>query len=1409
MYLIFDTETTGLPQNYSAPLSDFDNWPRCVQLAWQLHDETGKLISSGDYIVKPDGFTIPFNSEKVHGISTERAHKEGIPLQEVMDHFNRDVEKTVFVVGHNLEFDLNIMGSEYLRMERRNPLSEKIAIDTKDESTEYCAIPGGRGRYKWPTLAELHNKLFDVGFEEAHNAAADVDATARAFLELVRIGVIKPNFPSEHALSVTNPSEKIDASYYMPKVEELKSRGVTGEGEETDNTLELADEKGGMEIQSSFVHLHNHTKFSVLQAASGAKDITQKAKDDGMPAVAITDLGNMYGVFHFVKAAKEAGVKPIIGLEAYFVEDRHQKKFTRDHKDKRYQQVFLAKNRKGYKNLAEMCSLGFVEGYYYKFPRIDRELVKKYSEGVIATTGGLSGEVPDLILNRGEEVAEEALKWWHDLFGEDLYIELMRHGLEEEERVNSVLLKFAKKYGISVIATNNTFYLEKEDAKAHDALLCIDNNDSISTPIGRGREKRFGFPNDEFYFKTQHEMKALFADVPEAITNTEKLAEQIEYIELESDKIHLPHYTLPDGFETEDDYLRHLTVEGAKKRYSDVEGKVLDRIDHELGIIKEMGFAGYFLIVQDFIAAARDMGVYVGPGRGSAAGSVVAYCTGITNIDPLAYDLLFERFLNPERVSMPDIDIDFDDDGRQRVIDYVVDKYGKDQVAHIITFGTMAARSSVRDVARVLDLPLSEADRIAKLVPETIGISLEDAFKEVKELRDLKESDSLEGRTLKMAETLEGSVRNTGIHAAGVIIAPDKLTNYIPVGTAKDADLYVTQFDGKVIEDAGMLKMDFLGLKTLSILKTAIQYVKDNHGREYNLDDIPLDDEKAYEMFQQGATVGIFQFESDGMRKHLKNLKPTGINDLIAMNALYRPGPMQFIPDYIKRKHGEEKVVYDHEDLRDILEPTYGIMIYQEQIMMVAQRMGGYTLGEADVLRRIMGKKKPELLPPQEKKFIGQAVEKGYDKKTAKEVFDKMAMFAGYGFNKSHSAAYSVVAYQTMYFKANYTAEYMAAVLSHNMGDIKKVSFFIEECQRIGIPVDQPNINTAEGKFVARNGRVQYGMSAIKGVGSGAIEQIVIERNDKGEFRSIFDFSSRIDTRVCNKKTIESLAQAGAFDTLHENRAQLLASIEDVLSYASRKQEEERLNQASLFGGGSSGEGGLLSEPKLRECPPWTNIERLNKERELIGFYLSGHPLDKHKEDARIFATHTLAEDELSNLHGQETIKVIGIFTNVNRVTDRKGRPMAFAQIEDLHGSTEILIFSEVYDRHQGMIAPDTVVLLEGKVSKRKGELSIIANSMDRVENLREKHQSKLLLTLLLQTGKLEGNDLKQVADLLSEHKGETPVKLVVQSEHAKSPIRMSVRKFVVEPNNMLLSGLKDVIGNNAVKLAKNNGASL
>ncbi len=1404
MYLIFDTETTGLPQNFSAPLTDFDNWPRCVQLAWQLHDHTGKRLSSGDYIIQPDGFTIPFNAEKVHGISTERAKKEGVPLEEAMDAFSKDIARAEFVIGHNLDFDLSIMGSEYLRAGRDNPLTDKLHIDTKNDATYYCKLPGGRGKYKWPTLSELHDKLFEVDFEEAHNAAADVDATARCFLELLRIGVIQLHFPPKLTEFDKPAGSYIDEELYMEKIRDLKSRGIESGREKEKSTIDLPKEPAGGQTTAPFSHLHVHSQYSVLQGTASVTDLVEKAKEDGMPAVALTDLGNMYGIFKFVKAANDHGIKPVVGCECYFVEDRHKKKFTRENKDKRYQQVFLAKDMNGYRNLAELCSLGYVDGYYYKFPRIDRELVETYRDGLIATSGGLTGEIPDLILNRGEEFAEEAFRWWHELFGDDFYVELIRHGLEEEERVNEVLIRFADKYGVKVIATNNVFYLEKKDARAHDALLCIDNGELISTPIGRGRGTRFGFPNDEFYFKTQEEMKALFADRPDAISNTNEIVKKIEPIDLQREVI-LPNFKLPDGFETEDEYLRHLSYEGARRHYSEVSEEVAERIDHELNIIKTMGFAGYFLIVQDFIEAAKKMNVYVGPGRGSAAGSVVAYCIGITNIDPLKYDLLFERFLNPERVSMPDIDIDFDDDGRQKVIDYVVDKYGKDQVAHIITFGTMAARSSVRDVARVLDLPLPDADRIAKLVPETIGISLEDAFNEVRELRDIKGKDDLEGQTLQMAETLEGSVRNTGIHAAGVIIAPDKLTKYIPICTAKDAELYVTQFDGKVIEDAGMLKMDFLGLKTLSILKTAIEMVRENHGKEYNLDDIPLDDAKTFALYQKGGTIGTFQFESDGMRKYLKQLKPTDINDLIAMNALYRPGPMQFIPDYIKRKHGKETVSHPHEDLRSILEPTYGIMIYQEQIMMVAQKMGGYSLGEADVLRRIMGKKQPELLPPEEEKFMKQAVEKGYDKKVAKDVFDKMALFAGYGFNKSHSAAYSVVAYHTMYFKANYTEEFMAAVLCHNMGDIKKVSFFIEECQAMGIQVDPPNINSAEGRFSVKDGRIQYGMSAIKGVGSNAIKQIVEERQENSKFTSIFDFSSRIDTRVCNRRTIESLIQAGAFDELHQNRAQLLESIEDILSYASRKQEENRLNQASLFGDTSSGGMGM-DEPRLRDCQPWSNIMRLNKERELIGFYLSGHPLDKYREDIRLFASHSLDPGNLENLSDKTQVRVVGIITSVKRLNDRKGRPFAFVSLEDLEGAIEAITFNDVYDSNLGMIQTDTIVMMEGHIDKRDDKPKIIVKSLERVENLREKYQDQLQLNLNIETASVTDDDLNEMATLFSLHKGNTPIKFIVYSNEADKPIPMNIRKFVVEPSNELLGSLKSLIGEESVGLVRFSG---
>lgn len=1396
MYLIFDTETTGLPQNFSAPITDLENWPRLVQLAWQHHDETGKLLSSGNFIVKPEGFTIPYNSEKIHGISTKRAQEEGEDLEFVLHEFRKAIDEAHFLIGHNVGFDEKVMGAEFLRKKIPSAIMDKNKIDTKDDGTNYCKIEGGRG-YKWPTLTELHWKLFDKGFEDAHDAAADVEATARIFLEMVRLGVTTVNFPLAAKLYQSSASYIVRENYI-----DLRSPSRIKKKDEEVETSESSDSEVELNVEIDeniqFTHLHCHSKFSVLQATAGIKELVAKAKSEGMSAVGLSDLGNMYGAFSFVAAANDAGIKPIVGCEFYVVEDRHQKKFTRDNRDKKYQIPIYAKNQNGYKNLAKLSSIGFIEGYYYKFARVDKEAIKEYAEDLICLSGGIRGELADLILNKGEEYAEEALLWWKDVFGDDFYLEVINHNLDEEHKVNEVFKEFSKKHNVKLVASNNVFYLEKEDSEAHDALICIDDGKLKSTPIGRGKDFRWGFPNNEFYFKTTDEMIALFPDMPEAILNAQEIVDKVEPIKLSRDVI-LPNFELPEGFETEDEYLKHLTLEGAQPRYPDFTDEVKDRIELELGIISDMGFAGYFLIVQDFIAAAREMGVYVGPGRGSAAGSVVAYCTGITNIDPLKYDLLFERFLNPERISMPDIDIDFDDDGRQKVIEYVVNKYGKDQVAHIITFGSMAARSSVRDVARVLDLPLSDADRLAKLVPERPGTSLDDAFGEVKELKDIKAGEDLQAETLKMAHVLEGSVRNTGIHAAGVIIAPDKLTEYIPVSTAKDAELYVTQFDGSVIENAGMLKMDFLGLKTLSILKTAIGYVKENFGKEYDLDDIPLDDEKTYKLYQQGGTLGTFQFESEGMRKYLKDLKPTTINDLIAMNALYRPGPMQFIPDYIKRKHGKEKAEYDHELIKDILEPTFGIMIYQEQIMNVAQKMGGYTLGGADLLRRAMGKKKHEVMEAEKPKFVEGAQAQGVDEKTAISVFEKMQMFASYGFNKSHSAAYSVVAYHTMYFKANYPAEYMASVMSHNMSDIKKVASFIEECHRLGIEVDPPNINTARGKFVAKDGRVQYGMSAIKGVGSSAIKQIVVERESNGLFKSIFDFAARIDSRVCNRRTLESLIAAGAFDELDDNRAQLMMGVEDILQYGARKQEEDRLSQVNMFGGGAG--GGMSQEPKLKPVPKWSSIERLNNERELIGFYLSGHPLTKYEEDIKLFGRQNLSDESMNKLQHESTIRFIAIITSKRQITDKKGRPIAFLQVEDLHSSMELAVFSKQFDQFSALLEVDNVVYISGKFVKRERGDSVIVNNIERVENLREKHQDNLNLKLQIDTATLDEEALNKMETLFTTNRGSTMVKMTVHSKEANGPIKMNLRNFVVDPTPELLKGLRDVLGEESVEL--------
>jgi len=1159
-----------------------------------------------------------------------------------------------------------------------------------------------------------------------------------------------------------------------------------------------------LHLRMDFSHLHCHTQYSMLDGAASISQLVDKTAKKGMPAMAITDHGNMFGVPEFVNEAHKNDIKPIIGCEFYVTPSGMDDKSDRT----RYHQVLLAKNMTGYRNLSKLCSLGYTEGLYYK-PRIDKETLAEHAEGLIATTCCIASEINQTIINKDEKQARAIFEWYLNVFGDDYYIELQRHGLEDQDHCNEILVKWSKEYNVKMIATNDSHYVEEEDSEAHDILLALQTNADIDDP------NRFRFTDDnnnlntEFYLKTPDEMEKLFSDHPSAIDNTNEIIEKVDDIELSSELL-LPDYAIPEQYDSMSEYLREMTYEGAKKRYGELTQEVSERIEQELKIINDMGFVGYFLITQDFTTEARNRGVFVGPGRGSAAGSIVAFCLGIINIDPLRHDLLFERFLNPERVSPPDIDIDFDDDGRQEVIDYVVEEYGRRNVSQIVTYGTMKAKTSIRDVGRVLGVPLDEVDRITKMFPDGPGFTeFEDVLNKqknpesanaIQELFD--HPDPQIQKMMRFARTLEGSARQTGIHAVGVIIAPGEVSEYVPVALSKDKEL-ITQYDGPHAEECGLLKMDFLGLRTLSILKTAIKYVEESHGKHYELDDIPEGDEKTFELYQKGNTIGTFQFESDGMRKYLKQLKPTSLDDLIAMNALYRPGPMQFIPEYIDRKQGKSEVEYPHPDLEELLKPTYGIMIYQEQIMKAAQIIANYSLGEADLLRRAMGKKKPEVMAKQRKIFTGKAVDNGVSEAKAEELFDIMAEFANYGFNKSHSAAYSVVAYQTAFFKANYMPEYMAAVLTHNMGNIDKVSKFIEECYHNGITVDPPNINTGSGKFVAVDGRIQYGMEAIKGVGSNAVAEVVKERRENGEYESIYDFARRIDSRICNKRTLESLIQAGAFDDLDTHRHKLLHNIEVLISYGSRVQEMENSNQSDLFGDGS-GSASAIDEPLLEGIDRWSNIERLNKERELIGFYLSGHPLSKYKEDVEMFCSHTLETDKLEQLNKRTKVKCAGIITEVNRVTDKKGRPFAFLQMEDLHDTVEVIAFNDVYDSNLGMIQVDTLVVVDGSIDMRRGKPQIIANNFERIESMREKYQDQIELKLDIDTSRIEQQELHDMAQLFEQHQGETNVRFNVLSKEAKRPFAMNVRKFVVDPNNELVAGLESILGQEAVALKRN-----
>ena len=1460
MFLIFDTETTGLPKNFKAPISDTDNWPRCVQIAWQLHDLDGSLIDNKDFLIYPDGFDIPYQSEKIHGISTDLAKEKGVSIDQVLKEFNRAIEQSKFIVGHNVSFDVNIMGCEFYRFSVENELVKKPVLDTCSENTaELCKLRGGRGgRFKLPTLTELNEFLFNDVFAEAHNATADVEATARCFLELIRIKSFSSN-------DLQLDKEQY-ASFFIKNSSSiapigLKHLNLKKESEKIKRQLKKEDEPITVDVDSNlselsdvpFSHLHNHSQFSILQSCTQIKNLIQQASSMGMPAVGLTDIGNMMAAYQFVEEGfrhnlsidkqinalesdpdhdldelqqlKQKKVLPILGSEFYLCKDRKNKTV----KDSGYLIPMLAKNKNGYHNLIKLSSDSHVVGSYY-VPRIDRNILLEHAKDIIVTTGGVLGEVPQLILNVGEAQAEEAFVWWKDNFGEDFYVELNRHNLEDEKIVNQTLLKFANKHKVKYFASNNSYYLNQEDALSHDILLCIKEGEFKSTPIGRGRGFRNGFPNNEFYFKSQQQMKELFADLPDAIRTTNEIVAKCESYKLASDVL-LPEFEIPEEFKDEKDkqdstlkngennYLRHLTYEGAKKRYQTIDDSLKERIDFELETIRKTGYPGYFLIVQDFCNVARDMGVSVGPGRGSAAGSVVAYCTGITNVDPVKYNLLFERFLNPDRVSMPDIDIDFDDEGRSKVIQYVIDKYGSSQVAQIITYGTMAAKSSIRDAGRVLELPLHETDRIAKLVPniklnKLLDFSEEDVKKKIspdqlkmaQELRTIYKNSNLEAEVVQQAKLVEGTIRNTGIHACGVIITPSDIREYVPVAKAKDSEMWCTQFDNSVAENAGLLKMDFLGLKTLTLIKDTVKIIEARSGETLDIENVSLDDKKTYELFQKGETVGVFQYESPGMQKHLKALKPTEFSDLIAMNALYRPGPIEYIPSFIKRKLGEEEIKYDLPEMEEYLKETYGITVYQEQVMLLSQKLVGFTKGEADTLRKAMGKKKFDLLAKMKPQFLDQGEKNGHDREILEKIWKDWEAFASYAFNKSHSTCYALIAYHTAYLKANYPAEYMASVLSNNMNDIKNVTFFMEECKRMGLDVLGPDVNESWYKFAVNpKGQIRFGLGAIKGVGINPVKNIVDIRKKEGLFTSIFDYVKKVNLRDSNKRVLESFAMAGAFDSFSDvHRAQYFhvdaknrSLIETAIKYGQSFQERSNSAQVDMFG---NADGEIdFPQPPIPFCDEWNTFEKLNKEKDVVGIYISGHPLEDYKLELQNFCdinAGVLAEN--INQFPEREFTLIGIANKALNLQSRKGNKYGVLELQDMYGAMEFRLFGEQYLKFSYFLHPGNFLAVTGKVQLKAKHYNSDGKQKEfkisKIELLKDVLQKNVKnIYLRWDSNLMDKKEVDAIEKIFKKHKGKKPVYFELIDSTDKSSVLLTSRDVMLNVSNDLYDELNEL----------------
>lgn len=1156
-------------------------------------------------------------------------------------------------------------------------------------------------------------------------------------------------------------------------------------------TLSFAQE----ENKVKFVHLHNHTCYSLLDGAVKIPDLVRQAKEMGMDAIAITDHGVMYGVIEFYKEAKKAGIKPIIGCEVYVApRSRFDKVAGVD--DSPYHLVLLAENQEGYKNLINIVSKAWVEGFYYK-PRVDKSLLEKHAKGLIALSACLAGEIPSLLLkDREEEAFNKALEY-KEIFGDNnFYLELQDHGLPEQRRVNTGLLKLAREANIPLIATNDVHYLRRQDASIQDIMLCIQTGKTIHD------QDRMKFDTEEFYLKSPDEMRALFGDYPEALTNTVEIAQRCQ-VDFSFGKNHLPFYQVPKGFSAHI-YLEALCQKGLAKRYEKIEDVHQERLNFELNIIEKMGYSSYFLIVWDFIKYSKDKGIFVGPGRGSAAGSLVSYCLEITDIDPLKYDLLFERFLNPERVSMPDIDIDFCFERRGEVIEYVVDKYGRDHVAQIITFGTMAARAAIRDTGRAMGVPLSLVDKVAKLIPAELGMTLARAVEVSPELVQLAEENDVVKDLLENAQALEGMPRHAGVHAAGLVISQKPLLEYLPLQRTSDG-LVSTQFEKDTVEEIGLLKMDLLGLRTLTVINKAIDMIKKSKGYELNFANIPLEDEKTYELLSAGDTIGVFQLESTGLRSILKELKPHTFEDIIALVALYRPGPLGsgMVDDFIKRRHGEIDVTYLHPHLEPILKPTYGVIIYQEQVMRIASELAGFTLGEADLLRRAMGKKKPEIIAGLRKQFIEGSVKKGIEEIIAGKIFDLMEYFAGYGFNKSHSAAYAYLAFQTAYLKAHYPVEFMAALLTSVIVSKDRVPFYIEECRLRKVKILPPDVNESREDFLVSENKIRFGLAAIKQVGYGAIEAILKER-ENGIFTSLQDFCERVDHRQINRRVMENLIKSGAFNSIPGTKAQLLEILHDCLEQGISWQKEKDSKQLSLFSFTEQKEAysPIIPLPKIRD---FTEKEILQMEKEVLGLYLSGHPLSQYTEIIKQ-ATNLTIED-LSVKHDGVQITLAGLITSIRRSVTKKGETMAYLVLEDLSGSIEALLFPKNMTKYNSFLQKDLPVLLKARVNMQEDNPKLFIESIMELahykndEREKKKNQNEPLNIFLKLSAGIELSSIwDRLIPVVQQSPGYIPIYIYIPE--TKKLIKSDTTLWV-NLSTELLNKLEKIQGVEAVSVVK------